>query len=163
MARPMETEIKRELQEAWEALESAVQSFSSEEMERPGVVGSWSMKDLLGHIAFWTNQATQNLQLVASGRGDTVRRPGNERTTAEWNERERQLRRDRPVETVRREWLESFEEVRGALESLPAEMLEDDVGGRTVASLFAEDTSEHYREHVEHVRAWRLRAGKPGT
>jgi hypothetical protein len=155
MAAPSKTEVARELEEAWRALQSAVESFSAEELERPGVVERWSMKDLLGHIAFWAQEATRNLRLIASGRTDDIRRPGDEKTTAEWNERAYRLRRDRPLAAVREEWQASCEAVRTALESFPADMLGSDIGGRPVADLFAEDTYGHYREHLAHIHEWR--------
>lgn len=157
MVGPTRAEVQGELEEAWQELKSAVQSVPAGEMERPGVVESWSMKDLLGHIAFWTNEATANLQLIATGRADEINRPGDEKTTAEWNERECRLRRGQSLAAIREEWLQSFEEMRRALDSFPVEKLEDDVGGRPVASLFAEDTYEHYREHLGHIEDWRVR------
>ncbi len=153
-------QVERDLDEVWQELKSAVQSVPAGELERSGVVESWTIKDLLGHIAFWTNQATANLELIATGRADEINRPGGEKTTAEWNERERRLRRGQSLAVIREEWLRSFEDVRRALASFPAEKLEDDVGGRPVAGLFAEDTYEHYREHLGHVEDWWLRVGK---
>ena len=86
-------DVERELLEAWEGLGSVVDSFSDMELEQPGVVESWSIKDLLGHIAFWAQQAAENLQLIAAGRADEVQRPSDEKDMDEWNEREWRLRR----------------------------------------------------------------------
>ena len=58
--------VERELVEVWQTLASAVDSFSDAELERPGVVEGWSVKDLLGHIAFWAQRAAHNLQAVAA-------------------------------------------------------------------------------------------------
>lgn len=155
MSASTKAQAERELEEAWEEQKAVVDSFSPDELERPGVVGHWSMKDLVGHVAFWTEQATENLRLVTLGKGEEIRRPGDERTTAAWNERERQFREHRPLAAIREEWLKSFEEVRQALRDLRPERLEQEVGGRRVLELFAEDTYEHYREHLEDMRAWR--------
>jgi len=148
-------DVERELLEAWEALGSAVDSFSDMELEQPGVVESWSIKDLLGHIAFWAQQAADNLQLVAAGKSDQIRRPASEEAEDEWNERERRLRLDRPLADVRKEWLESFEGAMEALAAFPAEPLQENVKGLAVLTRFAGDTYEHYREHLAHLVAWR--------
>ena len=148
-------DVERELLEAWEALGSAVDSFSDMELEQPGVVESWSIKDLLGHIAFWAQQAAENLQLIAAGRADEVQRPSDEKATDEWNERERRLRRERPLSDVREEWLDSFQGAMQALAALPSERLEERLKGHTALKLFAEDTYEHYKEHLAHLTAWR--------
>ena len=147
--------VERELLEAWEALGSAVDSFSDMELEQPGVVESWSIKDLLGHIAFWAQQAAENLQLIAAGKADEVRRPSDEKAMDEWNERERRLRSDRPLDAIREEWLDSFQAAMQALAALPSEKLEEKLKGYTALKLFAEDTYEHYKEHLAHLTAWR--------
>ncbi len=152
----IKADVERELVEAWQALASAVDSFPDLELEQPGVVDSWSIKDLLGHTAFWAQQAAHNLELIDAGRGDDVQRPGSEKEMDEWNERERRLRQDRPLAHVWEEWLDSFQAAMQALAASPAERLEEEVGGgQTALRLLAADTYEHYREHLAHLVAWR--------
>ncbi len=148
-------DVERELLGAWEALGSAVDSFSDMELEQPGVVESWSIKDLLGHIAFWAQQAAENLQLMAAGRADEVRHPSDEKAIDEWNEREWRVRRERSLSEVREEWRASFQGAMEALAALPSERLEEKLKGYTALKLFAVDSYEHYREHLEHLTAWR--------
>ena len=149
-------DVEREMVEAWQALGSAVDSFSELELEQPGVVGHWSIKDLLGHIAFWAQQAAHNLKLIAAGRDEEVQRPGSEKEMDEWNERERTLRQGRPLAAVREEWLESFQAAMQALAAFPAGKLEEEIkGGQTALRLLAADTYEHYREHLAQLVAWR--------
>jgi hypothetical protein len=147
--------VERELLEAWEALGSAVDSFSEDEMEQAGVVEHWTVKDLLGHIAFWADKAAGDLRLVASGRGADVETPGSEAAVDEWNERERKAREGRSLTEIREDWLQSFEQAMGALADFPAERLEEKVKGWTALKRFAEDTYLHYREHREQLEAWR--------
>ncbi len=147
--------VERELVEAWQTLASAVDSFSDMELEQPGVLEGWTVKDLLGHIAFWAQQAAENLQLIAAGKPDQVQRPAADEAVNEWNERERRRRLDRPLADVRKEWLESFDGAMQALAAFPAEQLQRKVEGQTVLKLFAVDTYEHYREHSGDLAAWR--------
>lgn len=148
-------DVERELVQAWQALASAVDSFSDVELEQPGVVEGWSVKDLLGHIAFWAQEATRNLQLIAAGKADEVRRPGSDSDVDEWNERERRLRQGRLLREVREEWLESFQGAMQALAAFPSEKLQDEFEGRSVLELFAEDTYDHYRQHLAQLAGWR--------
>ncbi len=148
-------DVEREMVEAWRALTSAVDSLSDLEQEQPGVVDSWTVKDLLGHIAFWAQQAAENLRLTAAGKPGQIRRPASEEAVDEWNERERRLRLDRPLAEVRKEWLESFQGAMEALAACPTEKLEEKIKSYTALKLFAEDTYEHYREHLAHLTAWR--------
>jgi hypothetical protein len=124
-------------------------------MEQPGVLEGWSVKDLLGHIAFWAQRAAQNLQLAAAGKVDEIRFPANVAAVDEWNERERRLRQDRTPSDVREEWLESYQQAMQALVDFPADKLEQKVKGQTVLRWFAIDTSKHYREHLTQLSAWR--------
>ncbi|MDP2675766.1 MAG: maleylpyruvate isomerase N-terminal domain-containing protein [Dehalococcoidia bacterium] len=148
-------DIEHELLHAWEALGSAVDSFSEEEMKQAGVIEGWSVKDLLGHIAFWADKAAADLQAVAGDRDEDVETPGSEQAVDEWNERERRARAGRPLADIREEWLESFQKAMDALASFPAERFLEKVKGRTVLERFAGDTYEHYREHFGDLSAWR--------
>jgi len=148
-------DVERDLVEAWQALASAVDSFSDVELEQPGVVEDWSVKDLLGHIAFWTQEAARNLPLIATGKAEEVRRPASQGDVDEWNEREQRLRQGRPLYDVREEWLESFQRAMQALAAFPSEKLQEEFEGRTVLELFAEDTYDHYREHRAQLVGWR--------
>ena len=148
-------EIEREMVHAWEALGSAVDSFSETEIEQPGVIEGWSVKDLLGHIAFWAGKAAADLQAIAGGKPEDVAVPGGQKAVDEWNERERQSRAGRPLADIREEWLESFQKAMDALAAFPAERLQENVKGSTVLERFAGDTYEHYREHFGDLSAWR--------
>jgi hypothetical protein len=148
-------DVERELMQAWEALASAVDSFSDAAIEQSGVIEGWSIKDLLGHVAFWSQRAAEYLPLVAAGRSDEVQFPNGLAAVDKWNEREQRLRRDRPLSDVREEWLESFQAAMQALADFPPDKLEEKVQGQTVLRWFAMDTYEHFREHLAHLNAWR--------
>ncbi len=148
-------DVERELLAAWEALGSAVDSFSDMELEHPGVVESWSIKDLLGHMAFWAQRAAHNLQAIAAGRVDDIVALESEKAVDEWNEREWRVRKERPLSDVREEWLDSFQGAMQALAACPPKKLEEEVEGNTALNSFAEDTYKHYKEHLEHLNAWR--------
>ena len=146
--------VRRELEAAWAELRALVESLPEGELEQPGVVDGWSVKDLLGHIAFWTGKAANDLRAVAAGRVDEVLTPGDEAGVDDWNAREAERRRDLSLKEVHDEWRKSFDEARAALEAVPAEALDVEVKGWTMAVRFAEDTYKHYHEHAEHIRAW---------
>ena len=148
------TAVRRELQDAWSDLESLVNGLSGREMEETGVIEGWSIKDLLGHIAFWAEKAAHDLKVVAEGRPDEVETPGSLQAVDEWNARESKRRAGMPVAAVQAEWRRNCDRARAALETLPESMLELEVKGRTVLQRFAGDTYEHYREHAEQIRAW---------
>lgn len=57
----------REIDEAWGELQKALAHVSPERVEKPGVVESWTVKDLIGHITTWEAEAMKSLRLYLSG------------------------------------------------------------------------------------------------
>ena len=147
-------QMQQRLDEGWQEIVALADSLPADELERPGVVAAWSVKDLLGHMAFWANKAAGDLRLLAGERAEEIETPSGQQATDEWNDREYQRRRDLPLSQVRAEWEKSFEDARQALAAAPEDVLWQEVKGWPQAVRFREDTYVHYREHAEQVRAW---------
>ena len=145
------------MDQEWAALDMALTGLSDEQMLETGVVSEWSVKDLLGHMAFWAQQAAKNTELVNAGRQDEIARPDRPEITDRWNARERFARADRPLAQVRSELEDSHRRALDALADLPDEKLNLDLDGGTFLELFAVDTYDHYREHIAQVLSWRKR------
>ena len=146
--------VLRQLDEAWLELQDVLGSLSDSEMLQPGVVDQWSVKDLLGHIAFWANKAASDLKAIADGRVDDVMPPDDEQMTNVWNAREAAARQDRPLGELRDECDRSYAAARAALEALPEDRLEAEVKGTKTFFRFGGDTFAHYKEHAGQIRAW---------
>jgi len=123
-------------------------------MLEPGVVEEWSVKDLLGHIAFWANRASNTLTEVAANRGDQVPGTESQAETDEWNAREAAARKDKTLPELRQEFLHAHEAARVALEQFPEEKLDESFKERTVVFSFGGDTFAHYQEHASQIRSW---------
>ncbi|MDO8615127.1 MAG: maleylpyruvate isomerase N-terminal domain-containing protein [Dehalococcoidia bacterium] len=144
----------RELDEAWAALRSLVDSLAEQELAAPGVVDAWSVKDLLGHMAFWAQKAADDLRLLTDGRESEIQTPGSEQGVDEWNARESERRKGLDLAAVTAEWQRGHEAARRALEAVAPERLDVEVKGWSMARRFGEDTYVHYREHADQIRAW---------
>ena len=112
-------EMHRALELAWADLTAAVESVSEEDREKPGVVESWTLKDLLGHVAFWSGRAAETLRCVCAGRLEEVPFGEGDNWTDEWNEREYDIRKDRPFVEVRTEFLRNYKEANSCLDETP--------------------------------------------
>ena len=154
MSEASKADAERDLDAAWEEVRSVVESFSDDEVLKAGVVNDWSVKDLLGHMAFWSGKAATDLNLAAAGRFTEIEVPGGESQVAEWNAREAAARQDKSLDAVRREWADSFQAAKAALAATSDETLDVDVRGWTMFVRFAEDTYRHYREHAEQIQVW---------
>jgi len=148
-------EVEHKLDSEWQALREAVESLSEHELEAPGVVEEWSVKDLLGHMAFWANKAAHDLDAINAGEEGAIQLAGGQEGVDAWNARESEARKEKPLAEVRTEWEGSFEAARQALSVTPPEKLEVEVEGWNMFTRFAEDTYRHYREHAAQIREWK--------
>ena len=53
---------------AWDELKRAIALVPHDRVDVPGVVGPWSVKDLIGHVATWDQEALQALRRYLSDR-----------------------------------------------------------------------------------------------
>ena len=148
-----ERPLVAELDAAREAFLDALGQVDAELVTAPGVVGDWSVRDLVVHVAAWCDHATAALGLAREGRGaefaystgDTDAM--NERIAAE-------ARKVDPGEALRRE-ASAFAAFREHVVGLPDDLLALRLGnGDTVEAVIRYDGPEHYAEHADHLRAW---------
>ena len=149
------------MDQEWSAVGAALEGLKEAQMLEPGVVEGWSVKDLLGHMAFWAQEAAKNSELVTAGRERQIRRPSDPNVTDRWNAREQRRRAGRSLAEVRREAEEAHRRALLVLADLPEEKLELNLDGGTFLELYAVDTYDHYREHIDHILAWRKRLEDP--
>jgi hypothetical protein len=117
---------------SWQQFMQAIDGIPEERMTEPGVVGDWSVKDALAHVAYWDDP-----DLPDSG-GDW--QPINEREAAN--------RANWSLADVRRNLEETHERLLAALRAKP------DIDPEQVRGDW-----EHYDEHAAEIRAWRERQG----
>ena len=131
---------------AWRRFTGALERVPRERMEEPGVVGPWSVKDLVGHVSTWEAETMGALRRLQRGEGE-ARYPDVDSFNAREVERKRGLSLERllgELECTHRELL-------AFLEGLPAALLaEGGYGRRRVA----QDTYEHYLEHTADLERW---------
>lgn len=131
------------LARSWQNLLDADAGIPEERMVEPGVVGEWSVKDVLAHVAYWDNDRLERIDRFVNGLpepDETDWQAVNERVYAE--------RRDWPLADVRRDLLDTHERLLTALCHAPG----------YDHALLQEDW-EHYDEHAAEIRAWRARVG----
>jgi len=157
MERLSKAVLQQRMNHEWSALGAALVGLNEARMLEAGVVGVWSVKDLLGHMAYWAQEAAKNTELVKAGRHDQIVRPDTSKAIDRWNAREQSLRAGRSLGEVRYELEESHQRALAALAGLPEEKLSLNLNGGTFLELYAVDTCEHYREHTDHILAWRKR------
>jgi hypothetical protein len=130
-------------------------------MEAPVLHDGWSVKDVLGHLAFWEGLAVSQFTLLRAGGApepisdmDAV----NARVLADT--------RRLPLEEVRHKEQVSYDALLGMLQgALPDELLEPGhfawTKGQPFVNWIAGDSWEHYEEHLPELLAWLERDAQP--
>ena len=146
--------IERDLREAWEDIRALVGSLSERELTEAGVVEEWSIKDLLGHMAFWAEKAAADLRSLAGGEQERIESPSSLEELNDWNARESTSRSGKSLAELRTEWEKSYADAADMLRATDASLLGTEVRGTSQLNRFLGDTTLHYNEHAEQIRAW---------
>jgi hypothetical protein len=131
----------------------ALAGVDAELVTVPGVLGDWSVRDLVVHVAAWDEHGTGALELASAGRGDEFAYSTAD-TDAENDRIEAEALRTSPSEALAREE-RAFAQFRAAIAALDPELLDHHLGnGDSVEAVIRYDGADHYAEHTEHIRAW---------
>src|SRR5690349_753001 len=55
------------LERRWDALARSYDGLPPEVITEPGVVGEWSIKNLIAHVSIWEMEANKHLPVIAAG------------------------------------------------------------------------------------------------
>lgn len=145
--------LLRALDAARDDFHDALAAVDAELVTAPGVVGHWSVRDLVVHVAAWNEHGTAALELATSGRGDDFAYSTAD-TDAENDRIEAEALRTSPSEALAREE-RAFGEFRAAIVALDPALLGHRLGnGDSVEAVIRYDGADHYAEHTDHIRAW---------
>lgn len=137
---------------AWNKL---IDDVGKARMQYPGVVGGWSVKDLIAHIT-WAERETI---LILNDR----MREGSDLWYVDQHERNEavyQQNRDRPLQEILAEAHDVFEELIAVIENLKDDAIHDasyfqDMPAEWVPwQVIAANTYFHYRAHAPELRVW---------
>ncbi|HET9014180.1 MAG TPA: maleylpyruvate isomerase N-terminal domain-containing protein [Thermomicrobiaceae bacterium] len=138
--------LRGRIADRWQALMGAIDGVPETRQEEPGAAGGWSVKDVLGHIAFWDADATARVRSLIAGQ--------DARAVEEYEEANQR-------EAARRSaW--SLADVRAELDHTHAALLASldaaDAAGVAIDPPVIEGaTAEHYDEHLPDLVAFRDR------
>lgn len=134
---------------SWTNLRDALDGIPDDRLAEKGAVGEWSVKDVMGHIGFWDEQA------VVAAHREMAGEPKREADWQAMNEQQAATAADRGSAEQRSSMEQAHEAVVALLQAAPR------LDPRTVGlcGCMQEDTYEHYDEHAADIRAWRARNG----
>ena len=146
---PVRADLLRSLTEERSRFFAVVAQIPEERLTIP-VADEWSVKDIVGHISTYENEAAERLERVARGQESTVDRGGL--TGDAFNEREVATRRDWDWNTVATESDETGERLFNALAALSEAQI---TGGDQPVSTWLPKYIRHYGSHLAAVESAR--------
>ena len=146
--------LLKRLDKEWQGLLQSLRGLSDEAMSGPGLVGEWSGKDLLGHIATWENEAMKAMAEVMQGN----RPPGYGKHGGidVFNARESAKKARLSLGEARSRLTDSHKRLVELVAGMPEEWWERENPVRRRLRL---DTYGHYRIHTRGVLEWRKENG----
>jgi hypothetical protein len=144
------------LEAAWGDFVASYGGLPPNELQSPGVAGSWSVRDIIAHVTSWEEEALAHLPGVLRG----VRPPRYSVTYGgidAFNARTMEARRALSFDDVLRQQREVHDRLVAFVRAAPAEACRGDTKFRKRLRL---DTYGHYPKHAAAIRRWRERTSR---
>lgn len=136
------SELLRLVNKEWQQLVGTVSSLTEELAEKPGLVGDWSVKDLMGHISFWENVAADRLEKILTGKRIQFI---DDEDVPRINKEEVERMRSEPLSSIQRNLQLVHTELVRAIDRFPEEKFRSN--DQNLTEWIAESTYQHYAEH----------------
>lgn len=161
----MEEEITKlkildEIQAERNNLDKTQGKIPGDQMLSPGLVGNWTVKDMLAHITVWEQRMVRWLEQTALGDEPEMLPAGMTWDDLDlWNEQTYQEHLHRDLQEVLSGFQTSYQEALKTVREFPEEDLIDPEryawrNGRALWLMVAANTYEHYKEHEADLAAW---------
>ena len=144
--------LLKDLDGEYESLYGVLMSLSDADKVRP-VLDTWSVKDILAHIAAWLREGTRALEGLAQGEqaapeslNDNDVDARNARFVEQW--------RDASVQEVQTELHLAKDAFARAVRALPQERF---VEGEAARRIVCEEGIDHFGEHGRQIWKWKER------
>jgi hypothetical protein len=160
-------EVITVVEASWRRLDSSVEGLDEAALLQPGVVGEWSIKDILGHVTACDQLVVQYLERRRRGEPPPAR---DWTSVDEYNAREAAARQGWSPARILDEAAEVRDRLRALLAGLTDEEWEEQVTinaqqqrlGEWVGGELGGDEGPgtHAAEHAVEIEAWRARRGR---
>ena len=144
------TRLLQRIDAAWTEFQESYAGLPDARLTEPGVVGEWSVKDILAHATTWETEALKHLPLIIAGG-----RPPRYVTYGgldAFNEMMTERKRGLSLSEVQQQLQETHVHLIDFVRHAPAEQLASESRFRRRLRL---DTYSHYPIHTAAIRQWR--------
>jgi hypothetical protein len=138
----------------YRSFHDATEGLAEEQLTEPWL-GTWSIREIVGHMVGWHRELRPALERMA--RGERPVPPGVSYEDVDaWNAKFAAAARGKRGTDVLLELEASHEEFITAAALVPEERFEP---GKTAHRIVDLNSAHHYREHGDEIRAWRASRG----
>ena len=143
-------QLLKRLEYAWTAFKESYAGLTEAKLTEPGVMETWSVKDILAHMAIWEEEALTYLPLIMQGRKPPrySQQGGIDAFNAKMIEQKRGL----TLAEVLQVQEETHRHLIDYLQSVPEVQFATETPFRHRLRL---DTYSHYLLHSRAIRTWR--------
>ncbi len=138
-------------------MEAALRGLTDEQLLEPGVMGEWSVKDILAHLTAWEAEVVTRLAKLQAGKkiqsvvpaGDSI-----DSLNAKWYQEHKDRDLDRVLTDfrgVREQMIRQVDSLNDQQLALPLPWSKAD----TIENLIAWNSYDHEPEHAEQIQKWR--------
>src|SRR2546430_9751464 len=150
-------QLLKRLDKAWADFRESYAGLSDADLMRPGVTGTWSVRELIAHVRWWEEEALTHLPLVLAG-GRPPRYSVTHGGIDAFNAKMTEQRKHWSLAQVRTQQDEVHRRLVALVQDAPEEQLSGDARFRRRLRL---DTHRHYPQHAPAIRS--LRGAAPAT
>ena len=147
-------QLQNRLDRAWSALKESYAGLTEAQLTAPGVMGVWSVKDSLGHITTWEEEALKALPIILRG-GSPPRYSTLYGGIDAFNGQMVEKKRSYSLPDVLGQLDETHRRLIDYIQHVPEEEYERETSFRRRLRL---DTYSHYPLHARAIREWRERS-----
>ncbi len=151
-----------QMADARERLTASYEGLSPDDMQRPGVCGDWSARDVLAHLAAWDRETTRTYRTMVAGERPHFLDLSDEEIQ-EFNAQNHAATKDLSLDEVLAELAASREEMLEVLRETGNAQLFAPAPGDEHADLSIAAcinvTISHDEEHAEMIENWRDEQG----
>jgi len=153
------TELLEALEDERAELQEMLEDLPDETLLAAGVMGDWSIKDILNHLTFWEGQTVTLLFQAQRGVPKPSTAHFGRETVDAVNQRWYEEGKERPLEMVWKDWLG----VRKQMIRRVSEMTDEDLNnpqrfawqkGVPLYQWVLNDSIDHEEEHADSIREW---------
>jgi hypothetical protein len=140
-----------------------VNKIPEDYLEKPGVIGSWSVKDILVHLTRWEAEIIKLIWQVRRGIHPTTAH-FDQFSVDETNERWYQESRNRSLKIVMSDFMGVRNQTIRQVVELSQEELTDPnrfnwANGKPLWEWITDDSMDHESEHGDQIKSWMARKG----